>query len=501
MNESLAKMFELSGIANGDRPIYDGTQEVRTFLQTYSRWASTYSWRGKTKSKHLVNCVSPDFRNQVYRIVYNCEEDEEDDLEPDDWKTVRQRFLAFFGASETASDTLRKEEDKLASSDMRMAAGEAIVAYRMRYMDQVAIINTLRAEVSGKAPRDPETLVTEKMKTLVSALGKAPAAGGAPQGLPSTPEKNKKAGVPASKKAARRAAATDFVERLTEIRNSPEYEALRVPWMEWKRTRRPPMEAREITRTFLSNLNRAHFKRANRKFSDADRIEDIVKYLAKEENLDKRAASIQENDNDAKADARIPTGYLNQMRGSRGSPAKTPNGPVKCFLCDKEGHFMRDCPSVCSACGENHPISACPQDYKSLSCTRCDGIGHVARVCWTSRHNKRSTPGSGGRNRRRRGHGHGRSTQICREFSRGSCSYGDRCRFVHVTPSQAPARAPGPAGHSHGNIHPARLQQMQAGQAPDPNQASGAAQVSLSEADVVRIASLAAQLIKDNQEQ
>lgn len=309
---SISKLFGLSGISNPDRPIYDGTTPVRTFLVKYTRWASTYSWTGAKKAEHLVHCVSPDLEESIYRIIYGTTDDHsESEPKARSWSTVRKEFITFFGVSEDAKEDLKDQENLLRGPTMQMKNDESIVSFRQRFLDQIQLVDRLRKEVSGPEPPHPEELVNAQFKP--KTISRFQPAGNGPF-YPQTPSPKKLGSAlafnspdddqdddedPSSAKGKQRKAKKSkkkdtVLTTVCTIRDSDEYKERATVWQEWKAKHRPPLTATEISQMFLAKLNRTHYTRANRKFDDTSPLSKIVAYLAREESLAKQSQALQD---------------------------------------------------------------------------------------------------------------------------------------------------------------------------------------------------------------
>ena len=72
------------------------------------------------------------------------------------------------------------------------------------------------------------------------------------------------------------------------------------------------------------------------------------------------------------------------------------NGAIKCFKCNKLGHYARDCRS---RIGNNNGNSQGNSNNSNIECYRCHKKGHLARNCWAN------ISQNGGRDNRNRDEG------------------------------------------------------------------------------------------------
>lgn len=145
-----------------------------------------------------------------------------------------------------------------------------------------------------------------------------------------------------------------------------------------------------------------------------------------------------------------------------------------CLLCNSNEHTsIYLCPNICANCGDNHNANKCTRQSNDLWCECCTRYGHVEKVCtkkklgfppnWNMKSRRQQPQRYGGRgggrthDRRRPRDRDDRDTTCFRWAKKGSCSYGDRCRFDHSKRVRPDGAQP-----------PAHLNQAAAPQAPEP---------------------------------
>ena len=58
-------MIFLTGTNHPNRPVYDGTQSIHTFLKRYEHWCGQCQWVGTARTSNLTYCVDKRYQDQV----------------------------------------------------------------------------------------------------------------------------------------------------------------------------------------------------------------------------------------------------------------------------------------------------------------------------------------------------------------------------------------------------------------------------------------------------
>ena len=279
----------------------------------------------------------------------------------------------------------------------------------------------------------------------------------------------------------------------------------------WSSKFKPPMDDQEMLRLFMARLNSLYYERAHGRFiplrshtlrvvtewmREVERIENRSKarvrfpsaaqLQASADALEQRRemdamkqelarlreeASRHRQDNQGTLCAATGSHGMHpdrrrlQEQDQRNGDGRTTQargngyGRRRCTLCNSDGHTMWNCPTACSRCGGGHPSATC--NRTDLYCDHCGVETHSGTVCNKKKsgvpaREKRQRPQNGKRSHRSPRRGSERtddstSSNVCWNWrEKGSCSYGERCRFSHQEntakrPRQEQRQPPAPA--------------------------------------------------------
>ena len=305
---------------------------------------------------------------------------------------------------------------------------------------------------------------------------------------------------------------------------------------EWASKWKPPMDDQEMLRLFMARLNELFRDRAHSRFIPlrSHNLRDVIEWMREVERVASRsrprvhfpsAAQLQATAEALERKREMETlkaqlaalqdetkrlrhggqGTLCSATGSHGMhpdrrrlqdqdrqddgrrDAPTRGGRYggrRCPLCDSSSHTsMWDCPNVCAKCGGAHTSADC--DRTDLYCNFCRRSGHSEVVCIkkksgrSPREKQRGGSPSGKRTHRSPRRGRERTNDstsrddTCWNWKeKGSCRFGERCRFNHQgNPAKRPRQeqrqppAPAPANQATASYP---IPPMMGGAAPMP---------------------------------
>ena len=130
--------YSLGATAHPDRPIYDGTMPIRTFLRKYHMWCLRVKWTGDTRVSNLPYCVSETFKELIETQIFA-----DDGVTLQTWTDVNQWMLDEFSVGEDPKEHLNKVNTEFKA--FKMKTSESVQDVHL-YMEVVRSVNRARSE-------------------------------------------------------------------------------------------------------------------------------------------------------------------------------------------------------------------------------------------------------------------------------------------------------------------------------------------------------------------